>query len=569
MADVAPAASTPAPTLTPVQSTPAPANTNTAQAAGGGGSGGTHLTDDQVEAEAERILKVGEQFGYDDYDSRLQELSRTLSTLDADSARRLVAEFFDGDGVGDDAPAMAWWMQADRVVGLQQQGRISEAEAGAMMTAVAANYNSGDLSAAQVTEFLEGNNSWLFDRTGSTPDGFRQIRELLNAGDPAVMDPFREKFATELLQRSVTDPQGGARFFDAAWASTLMADSGDPTMTARVYGSCDAADREKIFEAFGEQGHVWTMMQGQVPGLQDPLSQLLNSVAASRYAAPPAAGGTWADMATELVRHADRVKDGSGQSLFYERSGGPDQPIDGRAESLSRLFNAYGAEIVGQLTDPRNMNLDPTTSDPNDTLVGRDGVALGNLLRLTVFNPDNALQARTSQVLSDVVGDQRALLANGTEQQQDRAVLTLSYLGAAAEDAVEQAHLEIAADKKATEAFVNFVAGVALAAIPFGATAKTAAESALKEAFGEGVIRDALRRAGGNLVDAATGQLTTAGKAALTEALGAEYARLAEDTAAANAIRNGIFVGAEATGHEEDLATGMSTAASEIDRARG
>ena len=65
---------------------------------------------------------------------------------------------------------------------------------------------------------------------------------------------------------------------------------------------------------------------------------------------------------------------------------------------------------------------------------GDDGAALGNLLRLTVFNPDNALQARTSQVLSDVVGDQRALLANGTEQQQDRAVLTLSYLGAAAED---------------------------------------------------------------------------------------------------------------------------------------
>lgn len=531
------------------------------------GTGGTHLTPSQVEDEAKRILDVGSQFGTDDYDARLDEYARVVSTLDAPSAAALHAEFFDGDGVGDDAGAHGSWLQGDRLLSLKDEGRVSYSEAQATVEAFGDAYQAGAYDhPTEAMSFIDPGATQM--APGWNPETFNRGRELLNLGSDLHMNGFREQFAGDLLRTYVTDNQNPGRpGLEAGYAMTIVADGSDPTMAARIYGGFDAADRAKVLTALAEDGVGYVNSQGAVPGLPDPVATLLNSVASQPSWTRTATGETWGAIATELVRAAPTTQTGShGDSLLFQGGDGPDAAIPARVEAMSRLFANHSVPILDAMTDGRNSNLVGTPGDAGSdaTLAGKDGIALGTLFRATLLNENNPEQGRVRSALMGYVGQQRDAAAAGDSQ----AISRLGYIGAAATDAVTQLGLDLKGDADARKALVNFAVDLALAAVPAGGAASGAVKKALTDMFGEGVMAQVVSRTGGALVDKATGRMTEEARTALNDALGRDDAALTASAGGANWVLNALYQGAEAGGYYDRLASSILTGQEQIDEAR-
>lgn len=525
---------------------------------------GVSLSDQQVEAEAERILDVGDQFWTDDYDARMDEFARTAETLDADSAARLFQEIRNQDSGAFDS-----WLQGDRLLSLNEGGRISDAEMGAVVEAFAGAYNNDpDFAGESPLAALSFLDSGVHGLTGPmmAPDGALQnIDRLLAAGDSPEIDQFRESVGRELLDNyTLGDFSHVSNGEHAALAVHLMSEAeGDPTMAARIFGSYGAEDRGKILDdlAMGSDGFGVTR-DGEAPA--DPLSQLITEVAAKGYADPPvnaSSGAAWGDIATEIVHWSRTAEDPLGENPFYDLD---NQPRPERAEAMARLFNGHSETILDNLTAPSNANFDVSSADPDATVDGMNGAALGNLMRMTVLDGGSYSSQVASDLIADYIGQQHELAAAG----DGTAIHRLSMIGGAAQDAVQQLDGDIQADRQAREAFVGFIADIALSAIPVaGGVASGRVSKALEDAFGPGLMTEVRQQVGGNLINTATGELTSEAKQAIVEQLGSDDAAILDAKGSANVVLDALFANAGESYYNE-LDIGIGQTQDEIAEAR-
>ena len=468
------------------------------------GGDGASLDNAGVEQLASDILDVGARgpsftnpFGKDDYDARMDAFAERVSGLDDDSAARVFDEIIEQD-----PGALNSWLQGDRVQSLSNDDRISTTEMSAVVDAMAMAYTNGRIDFFQASEFI-GAYEASFSAPALSQDAFRATDSLLAAGSDSTIEAFRSAFAEDMLrERVIESPFGGVdTMVPAAYAMHLL-EKLSPDAAADVVGGFSAGERQTIYEAVAQGGIGYINSRGEMPDLNDPMATLISSVASS----------TRSDMAVEIAKYAETSND---EMFFDYEDGGYQLPKDQRAEALGELLGAHGDAILDPLTEYDSDLVAGTDSRVQQ--VGVNALQLGNLMRLTVFNPDAASQDQAMNAVLDYAADQRQLVLEGSGMQRQDAMQSLAVLGAASQDAVNQVYVEADRAAAAREQMVGFVADLALAGLPIDGS-KIAGH--LGKVFGDSTVTTALEDIGGSLIDSGTEALTDEAKQAIVDALG-------------------------------------------------
>lgn len=524
-------------------------------------------TDGQIQQTAQEILDTGSRpIIADDYDSRAVRFGQEMAALEPADQARLVQELLKRD-----SGALNSWMKLDIVDRMQNEGRLSQGGYEAIATGFVQAYNTGAINQEQAGQFLQ--TSALQDvAPGIAGEQFAQMREFLAAaGTSTEAQAFRENFAEQLLTRSLGE---GAPWAPHApgLAMQIAADSGDPDMAARVFNDVLEANggtgqaRDMLLDAIGQSSIGFRNSQGAVDGVVNPLSTLIDSVARQPDTQQ------WNDIATGIARYAES----SNNDVFFDFYN-DDKPFADTAQSLSRLLaSEHGDAILTDLTLWDSTGV--PGKDGHAQQYGQNAIELGNVLRITAFNPDNPNAAQALDAVKDFVQLRKDYLNNvdrsdyppgldvSTARQQ------LGMVGGAAFDAVKTMQIDAENRQAATEALVGFVLDVGLSVVPGGGKISELVGKDLKASFGNNPRIDAL-------IDQALGQgdtLTSAQVDALKSGIAGaltdseadiEALRTTASNFVANSVVSGLSGGDPAnpgTAHRDVIASHIQVVQTEI-----
>jgi len=259
-------------------------------------------------------------------------------------------------------------------------------------------------------------------------------------------------------------------------------------MAARVFAAIPADKRDAALQAIGQSSIGFQNSLGAVDGLKNPLSVLIDSVAQL-----PASKDADA-LAVQLARYASSAD----HQIFYDMYS--DKPIGPLSASLTHLLaGEHGKAVLDDLSNWDESGV--PGKDGHAMQFGENAIELGNLLRLTVFNPDNQESATAMQTITAWTQLRKEIVTSGQEQDGisvSDARSQLGMLGGAAMDAMQQAKIDSDQRAAANEKLVGFVVDVALSAVPGGGTISGTVGPQLKKVFGDnpkldGVIDEALK----------------------------------------------------------------------------
>lgn len=517
----------------------------------------TRLTDEQIRQKADAVQSAGERpIIADDYDARAVKFAQEMEGLSAEDQARLLDEL-----LARDPGAMGSWLKLDILDRMQNEGRVSQGQYEAVANGFATAYSSGKISNEQLSNFLQIQ-SMADMAPGMRAQQYNQMLEFLNAGGNSdQMNQLREKFSSHLLESALKS--------NAAWnmhlpglAMQIAAGSSDPSMPARVFDdvyhkalppnateSQKAALREKLLDAIGQSSIGFRNSQGgDIPGLVNPMSVLIDSVAKQPDTKQ------WNELAVGIARYAETSRD----DVFFDPYS--DKPHGDTAQSLSRLLGgAQGTAILNDLNKWDNGGVPGKSGHAQK--FGQNAIQMGNLLRMTAFNPDNPEAATAmksvkewTQIRKDYLnGVQRDDYPPGMSISQARE--DLAMLGGASFDAVQQMKLDQDNRKAATEALVGFVIDMGLSAIPGGGKISSLVASDLKASFGNNetvnrLIDQALSQ-GDSLTDAQITQLKSDIAGALTnEQADLEALRTQASNFVSQSVLSGLSEGTQADGSQ-------------------
>ena len=495
------------------------------------------VSDAQIEQIASDILGTGDRLFTDDYDSRAVRFGEEMAQLSPEDGARLVQELLRRD-----SGALHSWLKLDIVDRMQNEGRMSQDEYAAIAEGFVQAYNSGGISQEQAETFLQI--SALTDRAPAlVEEQFGQMRDFLAAaGTGPEAQAFREEFAEALLARGLGE--------QAAWAPhapglamQIAADSGDPDMAARVFNDVLEANggsdetRAKLLDAIGQSSIGFQNSLGGVDGLVNPLAALIDSVAQQPDT------HQWNDVAVAIARYAE----GSSDDIFYDSY--TDEPLPELSAALGNLLTGEQGSAVLDALSEWNMS-GVTGRDGHAQQAGQNAIELGNLLRLTAFNPDSPNADGVMATVQEWTQLRKDYL-NGVQRDDYPADMSVSQareqlgmLGGAAFDAVQQMKIDQDNRAAATEALVGFVIDLGLSVVPGGGKLGSLVAGDLKTAFGNnetvnGLIDQAL--SGGDTLSAAA---ITQLKQDIAGALGEDQADLeALRTTASNFVSTSVVSG--------------------------
>lgn len=528
-------------------------------------------SDQQIAETASEILDTGDRAIFaDDYDARVVRFAEEMADLSPEDGARLVQEV-----LRQDTGALQSWMKLDIVDRMQNEGRMSQPQFEAIAQGLVEAYNSGGITQAQAETFLQV--SSLQDRApGHVADQFAQMRELLAAaGTSDAASTFRETFAEQLLARSLGD--------GAAWAvhapglaMQIASDSGDPTMASRVFNDVLEANggsedtRGTLLDAIGQSSIGFRNSQAGVDGLVNPLSTLIDSIATQPNTQQ------WNDIAVGVGRYAESSSD----DVFFDFYN-DDKPFADTAQSLSTLLaSPHGDAILTDLTVWDSTGVSGAGGHAQQ--YGQNAIDLGNVLRITAFNPDNPGADAAMTAVSDWAQVRQDFLANvdgsyppgmdvSTARQQ------LGMLGGAAFDAVRTMQIDAENREAATQALVGFAVDVGLTLVPGGGKISELVAGDLKTTFGNNPRIDAL-------IDEALGQgdtLTSSQIDALKEGIAGALSDSETDiealrTTAGSFVANSVLAGVSGgdpsnpgAAHRDVIASHIQVVQTEIQDNRG
>ncbi len=430
------------------------------------------LTDEQIEQKADEILDVGVRTFVDDYDARMVSFAQELEQLSPDDQARLLEQILATDQGG-----LHSWVEMDILDRMQNEGRISQEQYAAVASAFAQAYAQGKVSNEQLATFLQcGSLTQQAPALGEKQ--FNQMLEFLNAGgNTPEMQQLRENFSRHLLSSVVGQENPTFNFHAPGLAMQIAAGSGDPDMAARVFnevleshGGTDAV-RNELLDAIGQSSIGFRNSQGDaLPGLVNPMFTLIDSVARQPNT------GQWNDTAVAIARYAETSDD----DVFFDMYN-DDKPFTDTAEALTGLLASHHGEAI--LDDLTALTASGTINrDGHAQEFGRNAIQLGNLLRITAFNPDNPSASTAMGTINAWVAERTAVI-NAGGPDEDIARWELSMMGGAAFDAVQQMKIDQDNREAATQALVGFAVDLVVGALPGGGKISSLLLDDLKESF--------------------------------------------------------------------------------------
>jgi hypothetical protein len=514
-----------------------------------------HPDDVEIDVIAGGVLDTGKRrMRVDDYEARMDRFAEEMGKLDVDSRARLLARILEKD-----EGALSSWLTLDRLSDRVRSGNVSVANNVKIAEGFAYAYNTGlidTMAAADLTGFYTAS---AVGAPAFNAENFNRTMAFFGSSDSAEMNAFREKFAGDMLQHCL-DPRYPLPETEVALAIHIMSTSPDPDMAARVFAGFNASDRQRILEMLGAIGIGYDRSQGEIPGLTDPMSDLIKSVAQQPNSPP------YSDIAVQIVRFAQSSDD----QFFYDHD---HKPFEFRAEALSVLFLNHADPILKALTE-RDISKIIGSGNGEASLAGQNAIDLGNLLRITALNPDNAYQANVFARLEAYAGELKALinqdpstLTVAERERRELAKDSLAMLGAAMVDGLKEGYIDLKNDAAARKQLIGFIADVALAGLPLNKLASDGVKSALNNVFENERVQKALENVAGELVDKSTGALTDETKDAIAGALGEDKAFLeTQKQSVNNFISNAVLSGL--TLDEADIKDYIQTLEDAIERTR-
>lgn len=503
-------------------------------------------SDAQIAQTAKDILGTGDRpIIADDYDARAVRFGQEMSALSPPDRARLLDEV-----MRQDPGALDSWLKLDIIDRMHGEGRMTQGEYGAIAEGFVHACNTpGGFGQEQAEAFLQVRA--LTDRAPALVDQqFQQMRSFLDAaGSGTEVQAFREQFAETLLSRGLGEQSAWA-FHAPGLAMQIAADSGDPAMAARVFNDVleanggSEATRTRLLDAIGQSSIGFQNSLGGVDGLVNPLATLIDSVARQPGT------GQWNDIAIAIARYADSAAN----EVFYDFY--TDKPLPELSGALSNLLSGtHGTAVLDALTQ-WDTSAAPG-GDGHAQRFGQNAIDLGNLLRLTAFNPDNP-RADAAMATVEAWAGLRKDYLNGVEGQYppgmsvSQAREQLGMLGGAAFDAVQQMKIDQDNRAAATQALVGFVVDLALSAVPGGGKVSGLIAGDLKSAFGNNpaidrVIDQAL--SGG---DTLPGQAIDQLKQDIARAVGEDQAALEGLRATVSNFMTGAVISGLSEGSQAD-----------------
>lgn len=523
-------------------------------------AGGHHASDAEINRTADEILATGDRFLIaDDYDSRAVRFAQEMEHVDADSQARLMQTLLEKD-----SGALHSWLKLDIVDRMQNEGRITQDQYTAISEGFAQAYNDGAIRAQDAETFLQTH--WAQDfAPGHAQDQVNRMREFLAASDSAAMHEFREDFATHLLDRGAD----GSGAHTAGLAMQIAADSGDANMAARVFASIAPDKQDAALAAIGESSIGFENSKGgDVDGLRNPLAVLIDSVAQQPSTQQ------WNDVAVDIARYAESSSD----DIFYDFY--EDTPIPEVAESMTNLLAGnQGDAVLTALTAWETRGV--AGAGGHAQQYGQNAIELGNVLRITAFNPDNPNADAAMSAVQEWAQMRRDLLA-GVDRSDyppgldiSTARQQLGMLGGAAFDAVQQMKIDQDNRAAATEQLVGFVVDLAVSAVPGGGKISSLVADGLKATFGNRPAVDRLIDQALSGGDTLTGSALDQLKKDIAGALNGDTAdletlRVDASQFVASAVLSGLPTGANGShAHADIVASHTQVVQTEIQDIRG
>ncbi len=528
----------------------------------------------EIEQIASDVLDVGDpRWRRDDYEARMDAFAQEIEKLDPSARAALFDEILEQD-----SGAPHSWLTVERLNDLVAEGRITDAERGAIFDAFGEAYVNGDISFEDAMSFTNVLGNGSFGPLGLTPDpsALNQFLGTLTGSNSPYSSAFVEKFATEMLQERVfSDPPillPGEQGPLAGILFNALDQAGGSTAVNNVLDSLDDEQRTSLRDVLSAEGVAFTHMADQGGNVRDPMAILIETV--SRH-------GSDAEV-VELVQFVDAHSSGNAlENHYYDID---NRPLDARAEALGELFVTHSDTILEQLTVANPAQVTGSAND-RDTVVGSNLAALSNLVRLTGLNPDNSRSAAVMDAIGEFTAENIRLgntpensdvNGDGTIDGDDTALIDAgngraAMIGAVMQDAVSAGYADLRADIAARDAFVGFLLDVAISAIPVaGDLAAGAIAKQVKGALNlsdavEEQIADSLSAIPKDLLTDAQGALTDQAKAAIIEALPEDYQYLEGIKENSNNFIEAVIIGA--SDRDYQITESMSDYRSYIDQA--
>ncbi|WP_149196044.1 hypothetical protein [Luteimonas suaedae] len=519
-------------------------------------------------AEAAReLLDVGSRWGTDDYDARVRAFAEAIQQGDADYQQALVAEI-----LAQDSDAFNSWMTPTRINAQVEAGQVSSTERGAMAEAIAGAYNDGQIpgheirdingevigNASALDTYLHNPNSTSTDSVDNQVEHARNMREFAEFfGGPlysAEISEFRENFSSHLIEDyALNDKIDDGMLRDNAATQAAIVLNGDPTrgdIAASVLSGLDQGQLQAFMERVARGGEFLSAahLEGIVPNstvaLRDGLEVSDVSLPDQFSSLVAQVARTDSPEAREAAGMLARLPASSGDVFDDGRT----QNADDRADAMGQLFLAHSDSILDSFTDFDTTQIG-SKDDATLKQYMKDASELGSLFNVVLFNDDQAYQGSVRNAVLEYATDLKSQI-NTTEGNAE-AMGRLSMLMGAADDAITQGFNDLKAKEDAQKELVSFIVDMALAGVPVGDKAKDSVAGLLGQVFSNPQVTEALKGVSGNIIDSATGYLTTEAKQALTDALGEDEAELLDQQGASNALREAMMAGVE---DQRDLA---------------
>jgi hypothetical protein len=502
-------------------------------------------------AGAQRVLDTGRRaFLVDNYEARMEAFGAELQKGDAPYQQRLMKEILERD-----PRALGSWLTPERANILHAQGHITTEQRAAMAEGLASAFNHGVLKVNTLdagqrpgrvdhgqVAFSELDNAiWGYGPPGSGNDRLENAQKVRNVLDffgsssgPEVQ-AFRTNYGRHLIDQYVLNDAVGyhnAERRDAAAglaANLLAGDTRHPDIATDVLGSYDFEQIKTIMESAARSNDLYAAdairpyaqsrnIDARDSSLPNGSALLMDAVALSRSAK----SGTVAANLARLPANAP--------SIFDKRHLGGKDNVD----ALTLAVANHAKAVLDSRTGYDDAYIGDA-DNPNLQQYMVNGAELGALFSKTLFNPDSTYRDTLQDAVTRYAGE-LARAVNQPGPNRDAAG-RLAMLSAALTDAVRQDNMGLAKNEAARKQLLGMAVDIALAALPVGKWASSAAEKLIAQAFTGQHVQEALKELSGQL----TGQLTDEAKAKIVDALGNDTgnAKIAENLA--NRLHDGIF----------------------------
>jgi hypothetical protein len=419
-------------------------------------------SDDQLRQLAKDVKKTGDRsWQTDHYEARMDRFAQVMEPLDRESRARLM-----GFMLHEDSGALNSWLRLDRLDSRVAGGQVTAAQRTAVTDAIAAAYESGPqrLSIDHLDDLL------VFPDSGADYNAILSRVDAFAAHlPPAERERFVSQYSQDLITREIDLQQnhfirGSMPSLGSLGVHQLSQTAQGRADLAAYYVGLNAEDRETLRTMLARDGEMY-LGTGDDPALNngpsDSFSLLVSALAeqpgqgqpiyvpSTNYVSGHHGRSPYDDASVELVRWADQ---------HHEHFFAGDKAMDQRAEAMADLFLNHDDAILHDLTDPRlGQQVEDKGSSGYEPLALDDVLALGNLNRMTLLNPDvSSWKAGVMQrEMTDYVGANYAD-ADGRDAEGNSTLGRVGMVMLSMQDGVKQGYKALEDNRAAQERFVGF-----------------------------------------------------------------------------------------------------------------